>query len=111
MAERGYYGLELVAKHLNEYFGNLIEVLHKNGGDLYKIAGDACIVPILQKFSIFRQCLEAAPRRGPSMSSACARCSARWTYRARPCNRTIKTTSRSPCTLVALFGAENEGVG
>lgn len=44
MAERGYYGLELVAKHLNEYFGNLIEILDQNGGDLYKIAGDACIV-------------------------------------------------------------------
>jgi class 3 adenylate cyclase len=40
----GKIGAELLSKHLNEYFGMVIEQIHEHGGDLIKIAGDALFV-------------------------------------------------------------------
>ena len=43
LAERGPSGVETLARILNEYFGQLIDVVHDFGGDVVKFAGDAVI--------------------------------------------------------------------
>src|ERR1041385_3383619 len=43
MAEKGPAGVEALARILNEYFGQLIDIIHKYGGDVVKFAGDAVI--------------------------------------------------------------------
>jgi class 3 adenylate cyclase/tetratricopeptide (TPR) repeat protein len=43
LAEQGPGGVETLARILNEYFGELIEIAHAYGGDVVKFAGDAVI--------------------------------------------------------------------
>src|SRR6266545_1814227 len=43
MAEKGLTGVETLARILNEYFGQLIDIIHEYGGDVVKFAGDAVI--------------------------------------------------------------------
>ena len=43
LAKRGPVGVETLARILNEYFGDLIDVIHEYGGDVVKFAGDAII--------------------------------------------------------------------
>jgi len=43
LAERGPAGVEAIARVLNEYFGQLIDIVHAYGGDVVKFAGDAVI--------------------------------------------------------------------
>ncbi len=43
MAEMGPTGVETLARILNEYFGQLIDIIHNYGGDVVKFAGDAVI--------------------------------------------------------------------
>src|SRR5512139_2940935 len=43
LAERGPAGVEALARILNEYFGQLIDIIHDYGGDVVKFAGDAVI--------------------------------------------------------------------
>ena len=43
MAEKGPSGVEAIARILNEYFGQLIDIIHAYGGDVVKFAGDAVI--------------------------------------------------------------------
>ena len=43
MAETGPTGVETLARILNEYFGQLIDIIHNYGGDVVKFAGDAVI--------------------------------------------------------------------
>src|SRR5687767_1935754 len=43
MMERGPSGVETLARILNEYFGQLINIIHDYGGDVVKFAGDAVI--------------------------------------------------------------------
>ena len=43
LAERGPGGVEALARILNEYFGQLIDIVHEYGGDVVKFAGDAVI--------------------------------------------------------------------
>jgi class 3 adenylate cyclase/tetratricopeptide (TPR) repeat protein len=43
LAERGPVGVEMLARILNEYFGQLIDIIHDYGGDVVKFAGDAVI--------------------------------------------------------------------
>lgn len=43
LAERGPAGVEAIANILNEYFGQLIDIVHQYGGDVVKFAGDAVI--------------------------------------------------------------------
>ncbi|HJS20418.1 MAG TPA: adenylate/guanylate cyclase domain-containing protein [Anaerolineales bacterium] len=49
LAERGPTGVETLARILNEYFGQLIDIINDYGGDVVKFAGDAVIAvwPIL----------------------------------------------------------------
>jgi class 3 adenylate cyclase/tetratricopeptide (TPR) repeat protein len=57
LAERGMTGVEAVAHLLNEYFGQLIEILDEYGGDVVKFAGDAIIAvwPIEQDQGVNRE--------------------------------------------------------
>ncbi len=41
LVEQGPEGVERLSALLNDYFGRLIEVVHSNGGDVFKFAGDA----------------------------------------------------------------------
>ena len=43
LAEKGPAGVESLARILNEYFGQLIDIVHEYGGDVVKFAGDAVI--------------------------------------------------------------------
>jgi class 3 adenylate cyclase/tetratricopeptide (TPR) repeat protein len=43
LAEAGPSGVEAIANILNEYFGQLIDIVHNYGGDVVKFAGDAVI--------------------------------------------------------------------
>jgi class 3 adenylate cyclase/tetratricopeptide (TPR) repeat protein len=43
LAEMGPTGVETLARILNEYFGQLIDIIHAYGGDVVKFAGDAVI--------------------------------------------------------------------
>jgi class 3 adenylate cyclase len=43
MVEKGPTGVEAIARVLNEYFGQLIDIIHDYGGDVVKFAGDAVI--------------------------------------------------------------------
>ncbi len=43
LAETGPAGVEALARVLNEYFGQLIDIVHEYGGDVVKFAGDAVI--------------------------------------------------------------------
>ena len=42
-AERGPAGVESLPRILNEYFGQLIDIIHEYGGDIVKFAGDAVL--------------------------------------------------------------------
>jgi len=43
LAEVGPAGVETIANVLNDYFGQLIDIVHQYGGDVVKFAGDAVI--------------------------------------------------------------------
>ncbi len=50
LAEKGTAGVETLARILNDYFGQLIDLVYEYGGDVVKFGGDAIIVvwPILE---------------------------------------------------------------
>lgn len=54
MAEKGPTGVETLARILNEYFGQLIDIIHDYGGDVVKFAGDAVIAvwPVVPDIAI-----------------------------------------------------------
>lgn len=43
LAEKGPTGVEKLAQILNDYFGQLIDIVYEHGGDVVKFAGDAVI--------------------------------------------------------------------
>lgn len=43
LAEKGATGVETLARILNDYFGQLIDVVYQHGGDVVKFGGDAVI--------------------------------------------------------------------
>src|SRR5215211_8677602 len=49
LAEKGATGVETLARIMNDYFGQLIDVVYEHGGDVVKFGGDAVIAvgPIL----------------------------------------------------------------
>jgi len=73
LAERGPTGVETLARLLNEYFGQLIDIIHEYGGDVVKFAGDAVI-------AIF----PFASRAGTA-DSVLTNLSRQWSLRAAEC--------------------------
>src|SRR5215216_2645980 len=54
LAEKGPTGVESLARILNQYFGQLIDIIHEYGGDVVKFAGDAVIAvwPVVPDIAI-----------------------------------------------------------
>ncbi|HMB22979.1 MAG TPA: adenylate/guanylate cyclase domain-containing protein, partial [Anaerolineales bacterium] len=77
LAEMGPTGVETLARILNEYFGQLIDIIHAYGGDVVKFAGDAVIAvwPIVPDLP-----LDAAPQAPISRADQW-----QWTMRAAEC--------------------------
>ena len=60
LAKLGPAGPEQVSKHLNSYFGQLIEAVYQHGGDVLKFAGDALICMFTnEKDDLYRLSLRA----------------------------------------------------
>ena len=79
LAERGPTGVEALARILNEYFGQLIDIIHEYGGDVVKFAGDAVIAvwPIVP---------DRPPEGGSGMADSISRADQwQWTMRAAEC--------------------------
>lgn len=46
MAAKGREGVEKLTYYLNQFFGELVSIVHKYGGDIVKFAGDAVLVRV-----------------------------------------------------------------
>ena len=79
LAEKGPTGVETLARILNEYFGQLIDIIHDHGGDVVKFAGDAVIAvwPIISA---------GTPEVGSGTTDPISRADYwQWTMRAAEC--------------------------
>ena len=79
LAEKGPTGVETLARILNEYFGQLIDIIHDYGGDVVKFAGDAVIAvwPIISA---------GTPEVGSGTTDPISRADYwQWTMRAAEC--------------------------
>src|ERR1044072_6657404 len=74
MAENGPSGVETLARILNEYFGQLIDIIHDYGGDVVKFAGDAVIAvwPILPDLGTAASICRADQWQWPMSAAECA---------------------------------------
>lgn len=74
LATRGPVGVETLARILNEYFGQLIDIIHDYGGDVVKFAGDAIIAvwPIASASGTSAPVAEDLPRRMTLRAAECA---------------------------------------
>src|SRR6266498_1362166 len=66
LAEKGTAGVETLARILNDYFGQLIDLVYEYGGDVVKFGGDAIIVvwPVHDVLSDQTQGETAPPSKG-----------------------------------------------
>jgi class 3 adenylate cyclase len=64
LAQRGPDGAEELTKHLNAYFGQLIELINDRGGDIIQFAGDAMLLtlPVLKQQGFLRPQFESQRR-------------------------------------------------
>ncbi len=74
MAETGPTGVETLARILNEYFGQLIVIIHDYGGDVVKFAGDAVIAvwPIVSDLGITNSISRADQWQWTMRAAECA---------------------------------------
>lgn len=74
MAEKGPTGVEALARILNEYFGQLIDIIHSYGGDVVKFAGDAVIAvwPIVSDLEMTNSISRADQWQWTMRASECA---------------------------------------
>jgi len=79
LAEKGPAGVETLARILNEYFGQLIDIIHSYGGDVVKFAGDAVI-------AVWSVVSNSIPEEGPRTVDPISRADYwQWTMRAAEC--------------------------
>jgi class 3 adenylate cyclase/tetratricopeptide (TPR) repeat protein len=84
MVQRGPAGVETLARILNEYFGQLIDIIHEYGGDVVKFAGDAVIAvwPIMA---------DDVAAGGTGTAESVSRADQwQWTMRAAECAVTVR---------------------
>lgn len=67
LAERGPVGAEVLGKHLNSYFEQMLRLISSAGGDVFKFAGDAMLIFWHENKedtfqSLLRRCLQCALR-------------------------------------------------
>src|SRR6185503_6634355 len=108
LAEKGPTGVEALARILNEYFGQLIDIIHEYGGDVVKFAGDAVIAvwPIVADMSVpeTNQAGEPLESRRDDMADPVSRASLwQWSMRAAEC--ALKIGER-----LTNYRAENENL-
>jgi len=74
LAKRGPVGVETLARILNQYFGQLIDIIHEYGGDVVKFAGDALIAiwPIASDSETIDSVTEEAQRQMTLRAAECA---------------------------------------
>lgn len=84
MVERGPSGVETLARILNEYFGQLINIIHDYGGDVVKFAGDAVIAvwPVVSDLPVD---MTAPVIAAPAADSVSRADQWQWTMRAAEC--------------------------
>jgi class 3 adenylate cyclase/tetratricopeptide (TPR) repeat protein len=84
MMERGPSGVETLARILNEYFGQLIDIIHDYGGDVVKFAGDAVIAiwPIVSDLPLD---VTSSLKPRPVAASVSRADQWQWTMRAAEC--------------------------
>ncbi|HKY54864.1 MAG TPA: adenylate/guanylate cyclase domain-containing protein, partial [Anaerolineales bacterium] len=91
LAEKGPTGVETLARVLNEYFGQLIDIIHDYGGDIVKFAGDALIAvwPIVPDLLVTPDIIttQAASNRENTISRADQW---QWTMRVAECALKIR---------------------
>src|SRR5215207_4237360 len=63
LGEKDPVGVETLARILNQYFGQLIDIIYEYGGDVMKFAGDALI-------AIWPIPTDYTPEAGPGMSNS-----------------------------------------
>ena len=78
LAEMGPLGVETLARILNEYFGQLIDIVYQYGGDVAKFAGDALIA------------VWSIPADPEMVESILMENRRQWTLRAAECALTIR---------------------
>ncbi len=84
LAERGPAGVETLARILNEYFGQLIDIIHDYGGDVVKFAGDAVI-------AVWPIVANDVAAGGTGEGGAISRADLwQWTMRAAECAITVR---------------------
>ena len=108
LAEKGPTGVEALARILNEYFGQLIDIIHEYGGDVVKFAGDAVIAvwPIVADLSVpeMNQAGEPLESRRDHMADPVSRASLwQWSMRAAECALMIRKR-------LTNYRAENENL-
>ena len=62
LAEQGKRGVDKLTRHVSTYFGHIIEIVYKYGGDVIRFAGDALIVVFRSECSHFSSCPLSPPR-------------------------------------------------
>ncbi|MBK9928093.1 MAG: AAA family ATPase [Anaerolineales bacterium] len=84
LAEAGPSGVEAIANILNEYFGQLINIVHHFGGDVVKFAGDAVI-------AVWNIASDTIPAGGNGTADSVSRADQwQWTMRAAECALEIR---------------------
>ena len=84
LAERGPTGVETLARILNEYFGQLIDIINDYGGDVVKFAGDAVI-------AVWPIRADDVAAGGTGMVHTISRADQwQWTMRAAECAVTVR---------------------
>jgi class 3 adenylate cyclase/tetratricopeptide (TPR) repeat protein len=86
LVERGPAGVETLARILNEYFGQLIDIIHEFGGDVVKFAGDA-LIAVWQIASDSPESFDPTPDKPVPVSRADQW---QWTMRAAECALAIR---------------------
>ncbi|MDQ3004032.1 MAG: AAA family ATPase [Chloroflexota bacterium] len=96
LAEKGPTGVEALARILNEYFGELINIVHEYGGDIVKFAGDAAIAvwPIVPDLPVSDDLINTGAASDPIRSgpaNAITRADQwQWTMRVAECALKIR---------------------
>ncbi|HET9907383.1 MAG TPA: AAA family ATPase [Anaerolineales bacterium] len=92
LAETGPTGVETLARVLNQYFGQLIDIIHAYGGDIVKFAGDALIAvwPIVSDLPISPQQANINQTSGSKENVVSRADQWQWTMRVAECALKIR---------------------
>ena len=92
LAEKGPTGVETLARLLNEYFGQLIDIIHEYGGDIVKFAGDALIAvwPIVADLPVSPALTNVGQTQNQKANTITRADQWQWTMRVAECALKIR---------------------